>query len=63
MQEVVTILHLEDDPLDAELVQETIKQEGFVPNIIRVDTEEGFRREIHDPRIELILADYVLPQI
>lgn len=62
MQEVVNILHLEDDPLDAELVQEKIKEQGFVSNIIRVDTEEGFVREINDPRIELILADYVLPQ-
>ncbi|HEV7397692.1 MAG TPA: ATP-binding protein [Pyrinomonadaceae bacterium] len=62
MQDVVTILHLEDDPLDAELVQETIKQQGFIPNIIQVDTEEAFRREIKNPRVELILADYVLPQ-
>jgi len=61
MQEAVTILHLEDDPLDAELVHETLVAQGFTPRTIRVQTEDEFRKALEDPKIELILADYVLP--
>lgn len=61
MQEPVTVLHLEDDSLDAGLIHETLVAQGFLPRIIRVQTEKEFREALPDPNIELILADYVLP--
>lgn len=61
MQEAVRILHLEDDPLDAELIHETLLEQGLTPETTRVQSENEFRKALEDPNIELILADYVVP--
>jgi len=37
------ILHLEDDPKDAELIQSTLEGEGIVCGVTRVDTQADFR--------------------
>jgi len=61
MPEEVSILHLEDDPLDAELIRETLISQGFKPHITRAETEGEFRHALQNNRVDLILADYVLP--
>src|SRR5947209_517604 len=40
MASLLRILHLEDDPNDAELVQETLAAEGFACDVVRVRSEE-----------------------
>ena len=54
------ILHLEDDPLDRELVEATLAEAGVSCTIRHVDTREAFVRAIEE-EIDIILADYSLP--
>jgi two-component system cell cycle sensor histidine kinase/response regulator CckA len=57
----IAILLLEDSPLDAELVEAMLRQEGFLPDIKRVLTEADFRRELESSNPDLIISDYSLP--
>lgn len=56
------ILHLEDNELDAELVQAYLLDGGLNAEITRVDTREDFTAAVERGGIDLILADYNLPQ-
>jgi len=40
---ILRILHLEDDPRDAELLQATLEAEGMDCQVTRVETEAEFR--------------------
>jgi PAS domain S-box-containing protein len=55
------LLVLEDNPSDAELVIIELRRAGFEPEWKRVETEADFLAAL-DPTLELILADYRLPQ-
>jgi PAS domain S-box-containing protein len=55
------ILHLEDDPRDAELAQELLQSEGLVCQVTRVDTEAEFLRRLDQGGFDIILADLTLP--
>ena len=55
------ILSLEDDPNDAELIQELLQSEGIACELSRVDTQSDFRASLQQGGIDLILADYTLP--
>ena len=55
------ILYVEDDPRDAELVQETLASDGITSHMIRVDTEADFIESLYQGGVDLILADYTLP--
>jgi len=55
------ILYLEDEPRDAELVQETLAADGVESEIIRVETEAGFIFALKEGDLDLVLADYTLP--
>ncbi len=59
--QLLSILHLEDDPLDAELIRETLNHAGIEAEIRQVDAEADFRAVLKSERIDLILADYSLP--
>lgn len=61
MAQPLSILHLEDDPVDAELVQITLQEAGLDPRICRVETREDFLRRLDACEHELVLADYTLP--
>ncbi len=61
MRSLLRILHLEDDPQDAELVQETLESEGIGCQVIRVEAEAEFRASLQEGTFDLILADYTLP--
>ncbi len=61
MNRHLRILHLEDDPGDAELVQETLTAEGIDCEVLLVDTRESFMSELDQENIDLILVDYALP--
>jgi PAS domain S-box-containing protein len=54
------ILHLEDDPTDAELVQATLEGEGIACNVTRVENQDDFCAALLKD-FDLILADYTLP--
>ena len=55
------VLILEDNPDDAELVARRLKQAGLNCSWQRVETEADYAAQL-DPRLDLILADYTLPQ-
>src|SRR5919109_4091372 len=55
------ILHLEDNPGDAELIQEILETDGIVSQVRRVETQADFLSSLEQGRFDLILADYSLP--
>jgi PAS domain S-box-containing protein len=55
------ILHLEDDPDDAELVRRTLDREGIPSRIERVITRRDFVTALDDGPIDLVLSDFSLP--
>lgn len=61
MNQPVRILHLEDDPADAELVETMIESAGLVCRIDRVQTGAEFGEALHQGGYDVILADYRLP--
>jgi PAS domain S-box len=61
MHNPLRILHLEDDPLDRELVEAKLSEGGVSYKIRQVDTKESFLRAIEEEEIDIILADYSLP--
>jgi PAS domain S-box-containing protein len=54
------ILHLEDDPLDAALVEDLLQREGVVCHVVRVDTEAAFVRGLDEGAVDVVLADLTL---
>jgi PAS domain S-box-containing protein len=61
MKTTLRILHLEDDPQDAELISQTLLMAGFDAEIVLVKTKEDYLRHL-DQAWDIILADYKLPQ-
>jgi signal transduction histidine kinase len=61
MNSQLRILHLEDDPRDAELVQVMLETEGFSCYVTRVETQVDFCASLERHGFNLILADYTLP--
>src|ERR1700719_2090575 len=61
MKSRLRILYLEDDPRDAELVQETLASNGIRCHVTRVDTKADFIASLEQGGFDLILADYSLP--
>jgi signal transduction histidine kinase/two-component SAPR family response regulator len=55
------ILHLEDNPLDTELVQLTLEAEGLACEIFRVETRDDFMKALERREFDIILSDYSLP--
>lgn len=61
MKPQLRILHLEDDPLDGELVQSALVVEGIVCEMERVADREHFVQALEGGAIDLVLADFALP--
>ena len=57
----IHLLVLEDNPSDAELIIHELHRAGFEPDWKRVETEADFLAALA-PSLDLILADYHLPQ-
>jgi PAS domain S-box-containing protein len=55
------ILHLEDNRLDADLVEATLAADGLLADIVRVDSRAAFEAALHSTAFDVILADYNLP--
>ncbi len=61
METLIRILHLEDDPADAELVQATLARADLACRVTRALTQGEFETGLHDGGTDIILADYRLP--
>jgi PAS domain S-box-containing protein len=58
---VLNVLHVEDNPFDAELVESTLRADGLAVQITRVDSRDALDRALAGGTFDLILADYNLP--
>jgi two-component system cell cycle sensor histidine kinase/response regulator CckA len=56
------ILHLEDDPNDAALVESMLQTEGFTCGTTRVQTRAEFVQRLERGDVDLILSDFSLPK-
>lgn len=54
-------LHLEDNPLDNELVVVALQADGLDAQLVRVEDRAGFEKELRTGGYDLILSDYKLP--
>jgi len=61
MSQQLRILHLEDDPQDAELIEAHLAAEGYVCDILVVAGREEFAAALDSGGVDLILADFALP--
>jgi len=61
MKSHLNILCLEDDPTDAELIQEALAADGITCQATRIQTEAEFIASLEQGTFDLILADYTLP--
>jgi signal transduction histidine kinase len=61
MKSAIHILHLEDDPLDATLIQSTLADTGIACATTCVHTREAFVAALEQGGIDLILSDFKLP--
>jgi signal transduction histidine kinase len=63
MKSPLSILYLENDPRDAELVQEMLASHGIECLVTRVETESDYIASLKQGGFDLILADYTLPSL
>ena len=61
MESFIRILHLEDDPADAELVQSRLVEAGLACRITCVQSRDAFAKVIAENAMDVILVDYQLP--
>jgi signal transduction histidine kinase len=59
---MLSLIHLEDNLLDRRLVAAQLAEDGFAFHITAVDTEEQFVKALQSCSVDLILADYNVPQ-
>lgn len=61
MHKAIKILHLEDDPCDAELIHETLISGDIDCDILVVQSKDEFIQAITNNAYDIILSDYQLP--
>jgi CheY-like chemotaxis protein len=59
----VSILYLEDDDLDVELIRETLNQGSLKYSMFHVQNKSDFNIALKTMKFDLILADFSLPDI
>ncbi len=62
MKSPLQILHLEDDPADAELVRELLQAEGIACAVKCVRTRQEYELALERADFDLIISDYSLPK-
>ncbi len=62
MSDTLRVLILDDVPMDAELVEYELGRSAVPFEARRVETREGFLRELEEFRPDVILSDYTLPR-
>src|ERR1035438_3759628 len=60
MSEIIRVLIIEDDPVDADLMIRELKRGGFTPGWGRVETEEDYLSQLEEAP-DVILSDSKLP--
>jgi len=61
MTTLIHILHLEDDPVDAELIQAKVEETDLSSRITLVRNRDEYEQALQQDKHEIILADFKLP--
>ena len=61
MEKKLRILHLEDNPMDAEIVERELKKTGLDFTILRVASKDEYLKGLEEEAPDVILSDYILP--
>jgi diguanylate cyclase (GGDEF)-like protein/PAS domain S-box-containing protein len=61
MEVLIRLLHLEDDPLDAELIKDKLETEGLLCDITWVNSKETFESTLGRETFDIVLTDFNLP--
>ena len=61
MEPIIRVLHLEDDPFDAQLIQAKLAEADLVCRVKLVQTRDEFEQALTQDPPDIILADYRLP--
>lgn len=61
MNEQLEILHLEDNDLDAEIIQNILQEEGIECSITKAASKKEYFSKIHQYDYDIILSDNALP--
>ena len=61
MATTVRILHLEDNPRDAELINQRLRDANLSFEIVHVADRVGFESALKQAKFDLILSDFTLP--
>lgn len=62
MSTPLNVLLIEDNEDDAELLLYELNRSGFAYQWHRIDSEQDYRNRLHEDSIDLIVADYSLPE-
>ncbi|PYI89626.1 MAG: hypothetical protein DME26_00760 [Verrucomicrobia bacterium] len=62
MKKRLRILHLEDNPADAELVRSMLEEQGIDCTLSRMRTRAEFQAALDQTDFDLIISDFTLPQ-
>ena len=63
MKETINILHLEDNPADAELVARALKKDGLTASLHVAGDRDEFIQMLGNVGPELVITDYALPSM
>ena len=58
---VLNVLHLEDNALDASLIEDYLNSEGIACNVHLVEEKDGFEKALTTLSFDFIFADHTLP--
>ncbi len=61
MTSALRILHLEDDPFDAQLIKSILENEGISCRICLVASHDDFIAALDREKFDIIVSDYSLP--
>ncbi len=61
MKSAARILLLEDNLLDRQLLEETLRSEGLSCQIVHAETERQFRAALELEKFDLVISDFTLP--
>lgn len=61
MNAPIRLLHLEDDPLDADLIHYKLESEGLQCDILWVNGRQAFETALAEESFDLVLSDFNLP--
>ena len=61
MNAAIRLLHLEDDPQDAEIIRQRLQAEELACDILWVQGKEDFEAALQRQAFDVVVSDYELP--